>query len=68
LAGSVIRFVIDDPNAQLLEFGQIQSVVQNCAIYELKRPRTLERLFETADLLWELLAGTEPSRYQQGMP
>jgi hypothetical protein len=56
LAKSVIRFVIDDPNAQLHEFDQLKILAMKCPIFELRRPRDLAQLQKSAELIKGLLA------------
>ncbi len=55
LSGSTIRFVIDDPEAQLREFDQLRRLVRQCSVFELRRPPELAQLGSSVALLRQLL-------------
>jgi hypothetical protein len=61
LFNSAIRFVVDDPGAQLREFDQLRVLVERCPVYELRRLRDLRQLKDAARRVRDLLAGTHPS-------
>jgi hypothetical protein len=58
LASSAIRFVIDRPDAQLREFEQLRSLAQRCPIFELRRPRQLDQLQRSVELIRQGLLRT----------
>jgi hypothetical protein len=55
LSTSLIRFVIDDPKAQLREFEQLSCLVQHCPVFELRRCRNLGQLRRSVDVVHELV-------------
>jgi hypothetical protein len=55
LSAAAIRFVIDDPVRQMMEFDQLSALAQVVDVYELVRPRDLGRLAQVGDLLEGLL-------------
>ncbi len=61
LAGCAVRFDIDDPTARVRELEQLMEVCRRVSIFELRRPRALEKLSALGDLLEALLtAGGNP--------
>jgi hypothetical protein len=55
---STIRFVIDDPLAQLREMDQLNILVQACPVYELRRARDLNQLGHAAIHIRQLLTSS----------
>jgi hypothetical protein len=55
LAGSVIRFLIDEPEAQQREFDQLRLLMEKCQVFELRRARDLSHLRLSAELAAGLL-------------
>jgi len=60
LVGSSIRFVVDDPAAQMREFDQLRLLVTRCPVYELRRSRDLSRLKQAVRCVKELLERVAP--------
>jgi hypothetical protein len=60
LSGCNIRFVIDEPAAQVREFDQLKLVMENCRVFELRRPRDIGQLRRSAEIVREVLMN--PSR------
>jgi hypothetical protein len=58
ISSSVIRFVIDDPAAHLREFEQLGKVVEQCPVFELRRPKELRLLDASIDLVRALVLGS----------
>ncbi|WP_394827024.1 hypothetical protein [Pendulispora albinea] len=54
LVASVVRFVLDEPERNRREMEQLARLSEAVPIYELARPRALEKLDATADVLREL--------------
>jgi ABC-type sugar transport system ATPase subunit len=54
LANATIRFVLDEPAAQVREFDQLQSLVERCPVFELSRPRDLGKLRLSTDIVHRL--------------
>jgi hypothetical protein len=44
LSNSTLRFAIDEPAAQVREFGQFSVIATKCSVFELRRPRDLAKL------------------------
>ncbi len=59
LVPNVIRFVVDEPAAQLWELAELGRLVERVPIYELARPRGLEGQRESARLVASLLTPGE---------
>jgi energy-coupling factor transporter ATP-binding protein EcfA2 len=59
LLEGTVRFVIDEPEVQLREISQLEQVARTTNIYELMRPRDLNRISESADVIARLL-GEDP--------
>jgi hypothetical protein len=55
LSSAAIRFVVDDPTAQMREFDQLRLLATMCPVYELRRPMDLSRLPHTVRCIKELL-------------
>jgi hypothetical protein len=55
LAGSLIRFVIDEPSAQIREFEQLKILARLCPVLELRRPRDIGQLNRGLDVIQQLL-------------
>ncbi len=55
LLPSVVRFVIDEPGAQLHEFEQLGELTRAVPIFELARPKNLAALGRTSDALIEIM-------------
>jgi hypothetical protein len=54
LSSSVIRFIIDRPEAQLNEFEQLRSLIQRCPVFQLQRSRDLNQLRRSVDAVRQL--------------
>jgi hypothetical protein len=55
VTGSVMRFVVDEPEAQVREFEQVRRLVQSCPVFELRRPFDLRLLRQAADVVCGLI-------------
>jgi hypothetical protein len=55
LLEGTVRFVIDEPDVQLREISQLEQLARSTRIYELIRPRDLNRISECADVVAALL-------------
>ena len=52
---AAVRFVLDEPDVQLRDFDQVASLASRVAVFELSRPRALEQLESSVDVLASLL-------------
>ncbi|MBX3190013.1 MAG: hypothetical protein KF819_23510 [Labilithrix sp.] len=55
LVPCLVRFVLDEPEAQIAELGRIDTLVSRVPLCELRLPRDLRRLPEVGDLVEALL-------------
>lgn len=55
LIRATVRFVIDEPAAQLLEFEQLERIVRAVPIFELARPHDLDGLAASGDAIVSVL-------------
>lgn len=57
LLRAAVRFIIDEPAAQLQEFEQLQAVIRAVPVFELARPRGLAALAACGDSIVRILDG-----------
>jgi len=60
LVPQVVRFVIDEPRAQLREFDHLRALLSTVPFFEIARPRDLASLAPTADAIAALLDEAAP--------